>query len=159
MIYKTSSDPAVNEQRRARLDAQLETIGVELVGLEARQKVLEEQIAKLAKTSDEAAQDAVLEELKKAVELRSSTIAKLKTLRGAGSVAEGAVSKAELELIAAKAELAKYRREVGQVGNQRLTELRRRMDDTAIDMAEAKSKEEALESVAHTGKRFHGGSR
>ena len=40
-----SVSPEANEQRLARIESELEAVAVEIAGLEARQKVLEEQIA------------------------------------------------------------------------------------------------------------------
>ena len=109
-----------------------------------------------AKVEANAAKDPVTDELEKAVELRTRTLARLKQLSGTGSITESSVRDGELALVAAKAELAKSRREAGQGGSQRLADLRRRLDDTAIDLAEATAKQKAIKNLREQAPGFNG---
>ena len=145
MLHGVSEDPELNVQRRARNQAEVEAAGVELIGLEARRKVLEEQIAKLAdQAKSDTGDDPVLNELERAVNLRTKVYSQLRALMANGKVGEANVNEAELNLVAAKTELAKYRRASGEAGNDRLGELRRRLDDTAIELAEVAAKQKGL---------------
>ncbi len=153
-IHEMSATPEINIQRKSRLESELEAVAVEIVGLEARKKALEEQIARLGANADADVKDPVIGELEKAVDLRAKTLARLRTLRGADSVPEASVRDGELALIAARAELAKYRREASQLGSQRMAELRRRLDDTAIDLAESAAKKEVLEHLQLKARQF-----
>jgi hypothetical protein len=69
----------------------------------------------------------------------------LRTLQSSGTVAEVAVRDAELALVTAKTELARYM--AGRADGQRVTELRHRLADTTIDRAECEAKQKALAAL------------
>jgi vacuolar-type H+-ATPase subunit I/STV1 len=142
-LHKVPATAEIAAEQRARLDAQIETISAELEGLEARGHAIESQIAQVGKVASEAvAKDPVVAELEKSVEFRQAVVAARRAAQTT-TTAEGWA--AEGELAEHKAELAKFRREANQLaGGQRLVELRRRLEDTAIERAEAKAKLAAL---------------
>ncbi len=119
VLHGVSEDPELNVQRRARNQAEVEAAGVELIGLEARRKVLEEQIAKLAdQAKSDTGDDPVLNELRTGRQSKDEGLFAVCALMANGKVGEANVNEAELNLVAAKTELAKYRR-AGQPGEQR----------------------------------------
>ena len=147
-IYKMPSNAALAGQQEGRLDAQREALQIESQGLIARKKVLEEQIADMGgKASAEAAKDPVAVELEKAVQIRERVLATRREGNKQSVVSLEQKLEAEGALIAAKAELAKFRREIAQSGGQRIAELRRRLEDASADLAECEAKREALITI------------
>jgi hypothetical protein len=144
MNAATSAEDAAKEQ--LRLDIQVEAVEVELQGLEARQNALQDQIADMGRqVRDNAAQDPVVVELEKAVKIRQQIVESQRELHKLGTLPQKSLLTAESELAEHQAELAKFRREATQAaGGQRITELRRRLDDTAIEMAEKTAKRNYL---------------
>jgi hypothetical protein len=133
------------QQIYARQEADLTAMKVEVEGLRARRRALEAQIAALSNTIDKgAAQDAVVQQLQAVVALRETQRKRIEALsKGAVSVEQ--IENAEAALAEAKAELAKQLRAAAQgAGGDRLASLQRRLDETAIDLAESEEKLEHL---------------
>jgi hypothetical protein len=139
----------VGAQAQMRLDAQLEAVEAELQGLDARKQAIEHQISETGKRAAAGvAEDPVVAELEKAVKIREQIVERMRKLFATAQVAEASLLTAESELAEHQAELAKARREATlAAGGQRLAELRRRLDDTAIEIAEKTAKHNTLKEL------------
>jgi chromosome segregation ATPase len=144
-------DPAVAVQKRIRLETELQSLNVEVQGVEARKDAIEHQIADLAKKASAGASptDPILLELTKSIEARRKVVES----RQAQFVAQGSslenVEQAKDELAKAEVELARYRRTLADAsGGQRMAELQRRLEDTAIDLVETTTKLRAVERLS-----------
>jgi hypothetical protein len=145
-------DPAVAAQKRIRLETELQSLSIEVQGLEARKEALEYQIAELAKRAAESANaaDPVLDELAKSIEARRKIVEfrQAQFAAGAQGTSLENVELAKDELAQAELELAKYRRSLADVAaGQRLAELQRRREDTATDLAETLTTSRAVEKL------------
>ncbi len=152
-IHKVELDPAIAAQRRLRVEGDMQATEVELQGLEARRRVIEHQIAELAKKVEQAAgaDPAVVSELKKSVDARQKILdyQQSRLATGFAGVSAEDVEKAKDELAQAEAELARYRHAaVDAAGGQRIAALRQRLDDTAIEIAETTAKRDAYKKLA-----------
>lgn len=138
--------PQVAEQRMLRVEAEWQAANIELEGFRARRETLERQIAQLGeRVAKDDAGDAVVVELKKAVETREALAKIIHGEVAADRSTRLELLRSETELAEARAELAKYRRGVAQTaGGDRLAELKRRLQDTEIELAEADAKRELL---------------
>ncbi len=150
---KVDFDPAVAAQKRLLLETELQSLGVESRGLQARKQIIALQIAELGKQVEAGLgpdQD-VLKELTNSVEARRRILAyqqERAVARAGGSLPDD-IEKAKDQLALAEAELARYRRaSADAAGGQRIAELRRRLEDTAIDLAEIDAKRAALQELA-----------
>lgn len=148
-IHKVEIDPALAAQKRVRIETELQSLDVQLHGLKARQAVIEHQIAQLLK---KASRDPTNDDLGRALQaLIGVHGAALERLRAAnqnspGAVTQHALAMAEAKLLEAQAELPKYRREAAEAaGGRRIAELKTRLDDTAIELAEIEVKSKVLQ--------------
>lgn len=140
-------DAAAEAQRRLQMETQAQQLTVELRGLEAREAVIQVQIAKYAQAADklEGADAVVLKELEKSVAARRKIVEYREAMVAAASVG-GTITMEDLEkakdsLAQAEAELARHRRALVEgAGGQRVDELRRRLDDTIIEREELAAK-------------------
>jgi hypothetical protein len=146
--HNVEVDPQIENQRRLQLATERQRLRVEMDGLKARQAVLQRQLAELiAKPMDENALK-VIEELGKVIEAKKLGV---ELLLHANKV-PGTVSKLEIEhakgpIAEAEVELAKFRREISAETNQRAGELRHRLEDTLIDIAETEAKSKRIEEL------------
>jgi hypothetical protein len=146
------ADPAVAAQRRLQLETEYQRVSIELQGLEARQVVIEQQIAKYGEQINkiEGPDAEILGELQKSVAARKRIVefqhAALTGRASGGSVEE--LEKAKDELAKAEAEEARQRRAVAaEAGGRRIDELRQRLDDTVIEREELSAKKNAISEL------------
>jgi hypothetical protein len=149
LIHKVGPSPEQNRQRQQRLEQEVDSSQVLLAGLNVRRHLLEKQIAEIGKqASASSADDSVVQELVKAIRIREQIMEIMvgNNAKVAGSVTQGQLLDAQRQIAEAKAELAKARRDsVQAVGGQRLADLRRRLDDTIIDISENEARKKVLE--------------
>jgi hypothetical protein len=147
-IHRVSTNVELNDQKQMRLDAELQSLDVQTQGLHARQKVLEAQIAELAKkiTAGGGADPDVLRELMKSVEARKRIVEASQAAYDKQSIAVAPLEEAKDALGKAQVELAKYRRAAADAaGGGRIKELKGRLDDTAIELAEISARRDAVQ--------------
>lgn len=127
-------------QRQSRLETERQSTVIELESLRARRQMLERQIAELSKQAEEgAAEDMVVKELEKAVEMQEALVAAARLQPDSDRLT------AELKLAEARAELAKYRRLAQrEAGGDRIAELQRRLSETDLEIVEAEVRIQAL---------------
>ncbi|MEX0676183.1 MAG: hypothetical protein WD063_03865 [Pirellulales bacterium] len=147
-IHKVEIDSALAAQKRVRIETELQSLDVQLHGLKARQAVIEHQIAQLANVvASAAANDRVLKELEKSVAFRKEIVGTLRAKFATGTVVtQEQVLDAEDQHAQAEAEVAKFRAHAAeQAGGRRIAELKTRLDDTAIELAEIEVKSKVLQ--------------
>jgi hypothetical protein len=151
-LYNVEVDPQIENQRRLQLAAEKQRLQVELNGLNARQAILEKQIATMAELPLDEAAKRVESELLRVIQARKQQIAYLREVQArpdkdaAASAAEK-INLATAELAQAEVEFSKFRREAAAGGNLRATELRHRLDDTLIEAAEIEAKLASLKEL------------
>ncbi len=135
--------------RRDRL-----ALRAELAGLRAQREAVIEQIAETKLKVDAAQKDQriVLEQLAQVVNLKEQELARTRTLFQKGLVTQAEVSKAEVAVAQARADLADRRRLlVNEAGGQQLGRLNEQLVDTQIAITTAAARleetEEALEEL------------
>jgi hypothetical protein len=147
-IHRVSLNAELAAQRKMQLEAEHQNFGVQLEGLKARREVIERQIAEIGKklTEGSGADPAVMKELTNAVEANKKVLLHKEQLFVVKTVGPEEVEVAKVQVALAQAELAKYRRAAADAaGGGRIEELKRRLDDTAIEMAEMMARREAVQ--------------
>lgn len=137
------------DERVVRLAREIDLIDQAILGFDARQQIIEQQIAGLgAKIEEAVQQDSIVRSLSKAVVLQGQLVA---AHLAEGPTAQQQVSASSIKLAEMQAELARSRREAAlAAGGQRLTELQRQVENIAIDRAEAKAKVKYLAQARHS---------
>lgn len=126
------------------------TLRAELAGLQAQREAIIEQIAKTKLKVDAAQKDQrlVLEQLAQVVNLKEQEVARTRTLHQKGLTSQAEVSKAEVSLAQARADLADRRRLlVHQAGGQQLGRLNEQLVDTQIAITTAVARLEETEKA------------
>jgi predicted nucleic acid-binding Zn-ribbon protein len=126
-----------------------QTLKLQAVGKQARQKALAETIEQISKrAAARTKEDAVAEELQKVVEARLIAAKRLVELHASGGVSEGEVRQAEAAVAEARARVLERREAVAQSnGGDLLSALNRELAAATIDMAEAEAKLAAIEEM------------
>lgn len=140
--YQMDNDPQLAAEKRSRLGAEMQGLGVEMSGLEARRKVIQAQISKLSeKVENKGSRESVLEHLMKAVEARKAIVVARREAHATGQTTPEPLQEAIDSLAQAEAELAKYRADLADAaGGNRIAELKQRLEDTEIQSAETQAK-------------------
>lgn len=148
-IHKVDVDATIGAQKRLHLETELQSLDAQLEGLKARRQVIEHQIAQLAENVSKAVGSA---EIVKALEARIDTQrAIFQRIQDANQKVEGTFTRPDMDVARAKmleaeAELAKFRAEAARdAGGGRVAQLKQRLDDTAIEIAELEAKRKALQ--------------
>ena len=138
------------EENLQRLLAQEQELQLTLLGLEARQQAIEEQMAGISQRMEEDAKsDEVIDKLKEVIELREAGLAEVERQFTQGNGDKIAVVKAREEVASASAELAKYRRTAArEAGGDQLSALNSRLTETEIERAEIAARLEYLTEQA-----------
>jgi chromosome segregation ATPase len=146
-IHHVSLYPELAAQMTMQRKAELEQLDAQLDGLKARREVIEKQIAGLSKeVASVAADRQVLKDLLKSVEYRKAIVTNLRAMFDAATITQEKVLEAEDKLAQAEAEVARFRAQAAlQAGGARIEELKRRLDDTAIEMAEVSARGAAVQ--------------
>lgn len=155
-IHRVEIDPALAAQKRLRIEIEVQSLEVQSHGLKARQEVLQAHIAELGeKVAVDAADDAVLKELNKSVELRKGIVHALRGRFVAAETTRDKVLDASDQLAQAEAEVAKFRARAAQeAGGRRIAQLKTRLDDAAIETAEIVAKRKVLQEQFETARNY-----
>jgi hypothetical protein len=147
-------DPSPDAVRgtAARLDAEKQRITLELAGQSARQKALEERVAKLGESAAaRVGKDPVAAELEKIVQLREEEVRRGDTLRQAKSISEGEIGKLQAQVAEAKARLFERRESVAKLsGTDLLGDLNKELVTLTITIAENEAR------LRHVDERLQG---
>lgn len=148
-IQKVELDPALQTEKRIRIESELQGLKAQLVGLKARQGIIEKQVAQLGTVPANSQEDAaIVAELGKSIEARRRILAIGMTAntRNPGAVTAATIEKARDELAHAEVELARYRRAAADAaGGGRIAQLKSRLDDTAIEISELEARGKVLD--------------
>jgi hypothetical protein len=156
-IHKVDIDPAPAAQRRLRLESELQSLGVQLEGLKARRQIIEAQIAELGNVKTSPADSEILTQLVRSIEARRKIVEYQTAANEAGNVRGSieSLQKAKDELAQAELELARYRRgAIDAAAGGRIAQLRERLDDTAIEIAETEVRRKTLDEQYKQSKSF-----
>jgi hypothetical protein len=146
-IHKVEIDPALGAQKRLRIETEATSLDAQLQGLKARQAVIEKQIALLGEVSATSGDPEIVRQLVRSIEARKKIVQFQTAASEAGNVRGSieSLEKAKDELAQAEADLARYRRTAADAAaGGRIAQLKQRLDDTAIEIAETEARREAL---------------
>jgi hypothetical protein len=137
-------------EQLAEVSRQLIGARLALVGMEAREAAIADQIKKTeTKMAGATESDETLRGLEKLLMLRNEQLGRLKTLRSNGAVAESEVQTAEAGVLSAKIELDKSKAAIKRAsGGERLEKFNDELSRLAIDRAEAKARLAYLEKAS-----------
>ena len=123
------------------LTKQRQALEVELAGMKGRIEALQEQVARNAKRAEEAsADDEIVKNLTRVIELRAQQQRYLKELADASAISKAELAKAEEQVALAKIELAQAKRTTSRSASEQLDKLNGQLTQATIGMSEAKSK-------------------
>lgn len=133
-------------QRRSQIVRDIQTLELDLAGLEARLEATEKQVARThAETEDELANDTVTEELQKLIKFQMDILARQRQEVEYGQRPISALAEAEESLAKAKIELARRKEELArQAGGGRLAELGSQLSKIALDRVEKRARLDVL---------------
>jgi hypothetical protein len=136
--------------RKNELGRTVQSLELELAGMEARRKAIQEQIARAeAEANQRLGEDTVTRELEKLVQINTQTLATLRNQVEAGRSSPVELARAEESLTRARIELAKRREELGkQLGAGRIEQFNNELSRIAIDRAEKQVQLEILRKQA-----------
>jgi hypothetical protein len=133
-------DPSPDAVRgvASRLDQEKQRITLELAGQTARQKALEERVAKLSDAATaRVVKDPIAEELEKIVKLRDDEAANSQAMYKAGTLTQAELRAAQARAAEAKARLLERRETVSKAaGTELLTDLNKELVTLTITIAE-----------------------
>jgi len=133
-------DPSPDAVRGAasRLDLEKQRISLELAGQSARQKALEERVAKLSDAATaRLAKDPIADELQKIVELRADEAATSEKMYKSGTMTQAELRAAQARAAEAKARLLERRETVSKAsGTDLLGDLNKELITLTITIAE-----------------------
>lgn len=144
------SDIRALATRTNELTRMVQSLELELAGMEARRKAIQEQLARAeAEANQRLGEDTVTRELEKLVQINTQTLATLRNQVEAGRSSPVELARAEESLTRARIELAKRREEVGkQIGAGRIEQFNNELSRIAIDRAEKQVQWEILRKQA-----------
>lgn len=125
----------------AKLEDERQKLELELAGMEARMRAVEEQIERVTATSAKSAnEDPVVGELKKAVDTRERLLAVTRQRFEAGQVASAEVSTAEVALVDAKVQLLDRQASAAARVGDAAAPLNRELQGLAIDVRDREAR-------------------
>ncbi len=124
--------------QRSELARNVQSLELQLAGLEARQKAIQEQIAATRDGGNKRlAEDTVTQELQRLVEISEHNLSQLRQSAQAGRVSAAELAEAEKNMAQARIDLARRREELsGQAGGRQLDEFTKELSRLAINKAE-----------------------
>jgi hypothetical protein len=123
------------------LTKQRQALEVALAGMNGRIEALQEQVARTAKRAEtESADDEIVKNLMRVVELRAQQHRHLMELADDGVISKAELAKAEEQVALAKIELAQAKRAGSRSASEQLDKLNGELAQVTIGMSEAKSK-------------------
>jgi hypothetical protein len=127
---------SIGELRKQQQDLELE-----LAGLEARTRALQEQVQAAAKRADLVPQtDEIIKNLRLVVELKTKRLSDLRAARAAGQVSQDEVNRGEVDVISSKVELAQAERTAALGPAQELRGWNAELAKAAVSTAECQAK-------------------
>jgi chromosome segregation ATPase len=125
----------------AELRQQEQNLRLDVAGLDARSQALQEQVIRQAKRSEEGnANDEVVQNLRRVVELRRLAEQQLREAHKAARVSFSEVTAAEIELASAEVELSRALQSQRAAGQQQLDGLNAELAKVAVTTAESHGK-------------------
>jgi len=134
--------------QRSELARRVQDLDLELASLEARQKAIEHLVVEIrVKADEQMAQDTVMQELQKLVEIHTKVLADLQAAAAAGRVAPGELAQPQENLTRAKIELARRREELSKsAGGSQLEEFNKELSRMVVDRADKEIQQKILRS-------------
>ena len=134
--------------RRRDLSNQIRNLEMQMAGMEARRRAIEEQIDQVRTEADRRLiQDTVTQELQRLVQMNSERLSLLRKQIDAGRLPESELAQAEENLARARIELARRQEELTRVaGGGRLDEFTSDLSRMAIQTAEQRARLEVYRS-------------
>jgi hypothetical protein len=135
---KSQTDVGTLAAQRNYLARMIQSLELELAGMEARRNAIQEQIAAARVQADEHLdRDSVTRELEKLVQIGTETLGTLRRQADSGRVSATELAQAEENLTRARIELVKRREELArQTGGGQLEQYNNELSRIAIDKAE-----------------------
>jgi hypothetical protein len=132
--------------QRSDLMRRVQALELDLAGLEARQKAVQEQIAAIqAAAGKQLADDRVTRELEQLQHTNAINLANLKKQADAGRVTAAELAQAEESTARIRIELARRREELSrQAGGDQLEEFNKELSRIAIDKAEKEAQRQIV---------------
>ena|GEM_PF-847906 len=137
--------PEVLASQKHELLRNLAVTEMELARLQARRSAIEQQIAETGKQAEELADDPVIAEMEKMLEISTRGLDITEKLVRDGRISAPDLDKARMEIARARIELAKRRQELANTaGGSRLASLNNELTTLAIDLAEKTAEAQVL---------------
>jgi len=143
---KVESDSRALAGQSSALTRQIQSLELDLAGLEARRQAIREQIARVRREADaRLTEDAVTRELKTLVQTSENNLGLLRKQVDAGRASTVDLSQAFENLTRAKIELAKRQEELAaSAGGNQLSDFNKELNEITVDMAGRKAQLEIL---------------
>ena len=143
---KVESDNRALAGQSSALSRQSQALELELAGLDARRRAIQQQIARAEdEVNRTLAEDNVMRELQKLIEMATTHVENLRRMRDSGRASNAELSQATESLTRARIDLARRREELGKsAGGLQLEKLNADLTQIAIDMAERQAQWEGL---------------
>jgi hypothetical protein len=127
--------------QRSELARRVQALELDLAGIDARQKAIQEQIAAIqAAAGKQLTDDRVTQELEQLQHTNAINLANLKKMADAGRIAASELAQAEESAARVRIDLARRREELSrQAGGGQLEEFTKELSHIAIDKAEKKA--------------------
>jgi chromosome segregation ATPase len=135
---RTDADAVNLGGQQNELTRRAQALELDLAGIDARRKALQEQIAMIREEANKRlSEDVVTQELQKLVGTSERNLSQLQQSAAAGRVSAAELAEAEKNLAQARIDLARRREELGkQAGSGQLEEFNKELSRLAIDKAE-----------------------
>jgi chromosome segregation ATPase len=135
---RTDADAVNLGGQRSELTRRVQGLELDLAGVDARRKALQEQIAMIRdEASKRLGEDTVTQELEKLLTTSEDNLSHLKKAADAGRVPVAELARAEESVARARIDLARRREELGkQAGGGQLEEFTKELSHLVIDKAE-----------------------
>jgi hypothetical protein len=135
-----SSETALQELVTS-LTKQQQALKVDLAGMKGRAEAIQQEVAKTAeRAKNDSADDEIIKNLMRVIELRMQQVRYLKELGELGTITQAEAAKAEEQVALAKVELAQAKRANSRPANEQLDKLNTELAQIAISMAESEAK-------------------
>jgi hypothetical protein len=123
------------------LRKQQQALEVELAGMKGRAEAIQREVAKTAeRAKNDSADDEIITNLMRVIELRTQQLRYLKELGELGTITQAEAAKAEEQVALAKVELAQAKRANSRPASEQLDKLNTELAQIAISMAESEAK-------------------
>jgi hypothetical protein len=143
---QVETDARTLAAQRSELARRVQNLYLDLASLEARRDTIEKLVLEIRVKADrQVAEDTVMQEMRKLVDLHTKRLADLQAAAAAGRVAQGELAQPQEDLTRAKIELARRREELSKsAGGSQLDELNGELSRMTIDKAEKEMQRKIL---------------